>query len=92
MKRKKTFIVPTAAQWAKDLSLLQLWCRSQLWLWLRFDPWFGNFHMPWVWSGKQKNKKKHTFHPYSCTDHPALQSSHFCFTEDGHADFSTETF
>ena len=29
-------------------------CRSQLWL--GFDPWSGNFHMPLVW---QKKKKRH---------------------------------
>ena len=35
--------VPTVVQWVKELVLPQLWCRSQLWL--RFDPWPGNFHM-----------------------------------------------
>ena len=34
-------------QWVKDLLLLQLWCRSPLWL--RLDPWPGNLHMPRVW-------------------------------------------
>ena len=33
-------------QWAKDLVLLQLWCRLQLRL--RFDPWHRNFHVLWV--------------------------------------------
>ena len=33
----------TVMQWVNDLALLQLWYRSQLWL--RFDPWPGNFHM-----------------------------------------------
>ena len=36
----------------KDPALLQLQCRSQLRL--RFDPWPGNFHMPWY---GHKNKK-----------------------------------
>ena len=36
-----------AAQGVKDLALLQLWCRLQLWH--RFDPWLGNFYMPRVW-------------------------------------------
>ena len=31
----------------KHLELLQLQCRSQLWL--RFTPWSRNFHMLWVW-------------------------------------------
>ena len=30
----------------KDLALLQMQCRLQLWL--RFSPWPGNFHMSWV--------------------------------------------
>ena len=31
----------------KNLALPQLWHRLQLWL--RYSPWPGNFHMPWVW-------------------------------------------
>lgn len=31
------------AQWAKDPVLLQLWCRSQLWI--RFSPWSRNFYI-----------------------------------------------
>ena len=38
--------VPTVAQYAKDLALLQLCCKSKLWL--GFDPWPGNFHILWV--------------------------------------------
>ena len=41
-------LIPSLAQWVKDLVLLQLWCRSQLWL--RFHSWLGNFCMLWVWS------------------------------------------
>ena len=39
--------------WAKDLawSLLQL--RSLLWL--AFDLWPRNFHMPWGWHNKNKS-------------------------------------
>ena len=47
--------VPAVAQWVKDLALLQLWRRLQLWL--GFDSWPGNFYMPWVWP-KKKNKTK----------------------------------
>ena len=40
------------AQQVKDLvlSLQQL----GLLLWYRFDPWPGNFHMPWLWPKKKK--------------------------------------
>ena len=38
--------VPAVAQWVKDLALLQLWYKLQLQL--CFDPWPGNFHMPWM--------------------------------------------
>ena len=41
------------AQWAKDLALSLLW--HGLLLWLKFNPWPGNFHMPWAWP---KNKTK----------------------------------
>ena len=39
------------AQQVKDLvlSLQQL----GLLLWYRFDPWPGNFHMPWLWPKKR---------------------------------------
>ena len=46
--------VTTVAQWVKDLALLQLQHRSQLWL--GFDPWPGNFHIPQVWLKKRKKK------------------------------------
>ena len=39
-------------QWIEDLALSQLQCRSQLWC--GFDPWPGNFHMPWGEAGKKK--------------------------------------
>ena len=38
------------AQQVKDLALSLLWCR--------FDPWPGNFHMPWAWPKKEKEKEK----------------------------------
>ena len=40
------------AQWVKDLALSLLW----LWLllWGRFNPWPGNFYMPWAWPKKKK--------------------------------------
>ena len=40
----------------KDLALSLLWLRSLLW-W-GFDPWPGNFCMPWAWQKKKKKKKK----------------------------------
>ena len=36
--------IPSLEQWVKDAALLQLWCRSQLWL--GFSPRPRNFHMP----------------------------------------------
>ena len=41
--------VPTVVQWVKDPALPQLW--------LRFDPWTRNFHMPPVQQGPKKKKK-----------------------------------
>ena len=38
---------PSPVQWIKDPALPQLW--------LKFNPWPGNFHMPWV---RLKKKKK----------------------------------
>ena len=43
-------------QWVKDLALLPLWLRSQLWHGL--DLWPGNFHMPQVWQEKKKETDK----------------------------------
>ena len=37
-------------QWVKDLMLSRQWLESLLWH--RFDPWPGNFYMPWVWQRK----------------------------------------
>ena len=56
------------AQWVKDQALLQLWRR----LWLRFDPWPGNFDMPWVWPKKPQKQK------------PKNQKSLYCSTWRGH--------
>jgi len=44
--------VPAVAQWVNDLALLQLWHRLQLQF--GFNPWPGNFHMPFVWLKKKK--------------------------------------
>ena len=38
--------IPHQAQWVKDPALPQVLCRLKLWL--LFDPWPGNSHMPWV--------------------------------------------
>ena len=46
--------IPGPALWVKDLVVLWLWRRWQLQL--RFDPWPGNFHMPWAWLKKKKIK------------------------------------
>ena len=43
------------AQWVKDPVLPQMQGRLQLWL--RFDPWTENVHIPQVW---QKKKKTNT--------------------------------
>ena len=40
----------------KDPALPQLWCRSQLWL--GFNPWPRNFHMPWVGPLTKKKSKE----------------------------------
>ena len=37
--------IPDPVQWIKDPALLQMWCRWQMCL--KFDPWPGNFHVPW---------------------------------------------
>ena len=49
-------LIPSWAQWVKDPVLLQLWCRSQMWLGL--DPWPRNFHMPWAWPKRKTKTKK----------------------------------
>ena len=46
------------AQGVKDQVLSQLWHRSKLQL--RFDPWPGNFQIPWV-QPKKKGKKRNFF-------------------------------
>ena len=38
-------------QWVKDPALSLLW--------RGFDPWPGNFLMPWVWPKKKKNKYRY---------------------------------
>ena len=51
-----TDLIPSLAQWAKDLALLQLWHRLQPQL--RFEPWPGNFHMPCVQPEKRREGRK----------------------------------
>ena len=41
----------------KESALSLLWLRLPLWL--RFDPWPGNFHMLWVWAIINKIEKGH---------------------------------
>ena len=43
-------------QQVKDPALSLLWLR--LHLWLGFDPWPGNGHVPQAWQKKKKKKKK----------------------------------
>ena len=47
---------PCPAQWVKDLVLLQLQLRSQLWL--RSDPWPGNSMSLRAAKNKKKKKKE----------------------------------
>lgn len=42
------------AQWIKDPVVLLQQLGSLLWH--RFHPWPKNFHMPWVWQNKKKEK------------------------------------
>ena len=56
-------------QWVKDLALLHLWCRVQLWL--RFDPWPGNFHMLQV-RPKKKKKKVLLYSIRNYIQHPVI--------------------
>ena len=53
-------------QLVKYPALLQPWCRSKLWL--KFDPWPGNFHMLWVQPKKKKGEKER-----NCCSLPSLQ-------------------
>ena len=43
-------------QWVKDPALQQVWQRLQI---RGFDPWPGNFFMPWMWPKEKENKTKH---------------------------------
>ena len=43
------------AQQIKDPALLPQWLGSLLWL--GFDPWPWNFHLPWAWQNKTKQNK-----------------------------------
>ena len=47
--------IPCPAQWVKEPALLQLLHRSQLWL--GFDPYPWNFHLPGVWPKKKEKKE-----------------------------------
>ena len=49
-------MIPSPAQWVKDLVLLQLWRRSQLQLGFSSCP--GNFHVRQVWLKKEKKIQK----------------------------------
>ena len=47
--------ISSLVQCVKDLTLLQLWWRSELWL--GFNAWLRKFHMPWV-QPKEKIKNR----------------------------------
>ena len=47
--------IPSLEQWVKDLTLLQLWSH----MWLRFNPWPGNFHNTVGTAEKGGGKKGH---------------------------------
>lgn len=49
-------LIPSLAQWVKDMALPQLWHRSQLWI--RFDPWLRNFQYATGAAKNEKNKQK----------------------------------
>ena len=54
-KKKKRNRNSLVVQWVKGLALSLLWLRSLLWH--GFNPWSGNFCMPWVCPPPQTNKK-----------------------------------
>ena len=43
-------------QWVKDQALSLQGLGSLLWQ--GFDPWLGNFHLPWAWSKKRKQRRQ----------------------------------
>ena len=50
------------AQGVKDPALLLLWLRSMLWR--KFNPWPGNFYIPWSQPKKEKEKSMLSLTPY----------------------------
>ena len=48
--------IPGPTQWTKDLALPWLWLGQQLQL--PFNPYPGNFYMPWCSTKKPKKKKE----------------------------------
>ena len=54
-KEKSSMWSSLVVQSAKDLVLLLQ--QPRLLLWHGFDPWPGNFHMPWARPGKKKKKR-----------------------------------
>ena len=53
LQRQGTGVIPSLAQWVKDLVLLQL--RHRLQLWLPSDPWLGT---PYTIGRPNKKRKK----------------------------------
>lgn len=47
-----TSLISGPVQWVKNPLLLQLGCRSQLWI--EFDLGLGNFHVPRRWDQERK--------------------------------------
>ena len=70
--RRKDLFLPTKAkrllrsslmaQGVKDPALLLLWLRSMLWR--KFNPWPGNFYIPWSQPKKEKEKSMLSLTPY----------------------------
>ena len=68
--------IASLAQWVKDLVLVQLWHRSQLWL--GFNPWPANFHMLQVRLEKKNKGSKVTSLASAGYDRRLIKSV-FCY-------------
>ena len=62
------------AQWAKDPVLLQLWCRSQLWI--RFSPWSRNFYI--YATCMAKKREKNFYFNYICKKREREIAKYLC--------------
>ena len=62
--------IPGLLQWIKNPALLQLWCRSQLWL--RFDPWPGKLPCATGVAKQTKTKEERTGNIVSNNDNNCI--------------------